>query len=286
MTALVGQDGLGIADGAGEEVWLGAPRPRSLSWSRAPKWVRRLLGPVLLIALWQVLASVGVIDDRTLASPLTVVHTVGTLIGTHELQDALEASLHRVVIGLSLGTAVGLVLALISGLTSLGQDVIDGPIQIMRSLPILALVPLFIVWFGIGDEAKELLIAFGVMFPVYINTHAAITGIDPRLLEVAKTLRMGRGEVLRRIILPGAVPGFVVGFRFAAAVAWLILVVSEQVNANSGLGYMMNQAQILYQTNVIVVGLATYGALGLTSDTIIRAIERRVTTWRPSPAMR
>jgi sulfonate transport system permease protein len=248
--------------------------------------VRRLLGPVLLILLWQVLSWVGVIDDRTLASPVTVVHTTAHLIHTGELQSALWASLHRVVIGLTLGTVTGLVLALASGLTEIGQDVIDGPIQILRALPILALVPLFIVWFGIGEEAKELLIAFGVMFPVYINTHAAITGIDPRLLEVTKTLRLRRSEVLRRVILPGAVPGFVVGFRVAAAVAWLILVVSEQVNANSGIGYMMNEAQILFQTNVIVVGLVTYGALGLASDTIIRAIERRVTRWKPSPAAR
>jgi sulfonate transport system permease protein len=251
-----------------------------------PRWVRRLLGPVVLILLWQVLAWLGVVDDRTLASPITVVHTIGHLINTGELQSALWASLHRVVIGLSLGTAFGLTLALVSGLIGIGEDLVDGPMQILRALPILALVPLFIVWFGIGEEAKELLIAFGVMFPVYINTHAAITGIDPRLLEVSKTLRLSRSEVLRRVILPGAVPGFVVGFRLAAAVAWLILVVSEQVNANSGLGYMMNQAQILFQTNVIVVGLVAYGALGLASDTIIRAIERRVTRWKPSPVAR
>ncbi len=268
------------------EVWLGAPRPRRLAWSRVPRSLRRFLGPVLLLILWQVASWTGLIDQQNLAGPVTVVRTAVDLIQNGELQSALLASLHRVAIGLSLGTAFGLTLALIAGLIGVGEDLVDGPMQIARALPILALVPLDIVWFGIGEQAKVLLIAFGVTFPIYINTHAAIKGIDPRLLEVTKTLRLRRTEVLRRIILPGAVGGFVVGFRFAAAVAWLILVVSEQVNANSGLGYMMNQAQVLDQTKVILVGLAAYGILGLTSDTVIRAIERRVTTWRPSLAPR
>ena len=185
-------------------------------------------------------------------------------------------------IGLTLGTAVGLTLAVLSGLSAIGEDVVDGPMQVLRALPILALVPLDIVWFGIGESAKEFLIAFGVAFPIYINTHAAIRGIDPGLVELATTLRMSRWQVLRRIVLPGALPGFIVGFRFAAAAAWLILVVSEQVNANSGIGYLMNQAQVLDETNVIIVGLVVYGILGLSSDTIIRTIERRALRWRPT----
>lgn len=270
--------------GADEELWRGPARPRRLAWKRVPRSLRRLLGPVVLLAVWEAASLLGLIDNQTLAGPGTVISTAGHLIQSGELQQALLASLHRVVIGLSLGTAFGLALALISGLTSIGEDLVDGPMQILRALPILALVPLDIVWFGIGEQAKDLLIAFGVAFPVYINTHAAIRGIDPRLVELSRTLRLRRSEVLRRIVLPGAIPGFVVGFRFAAAVAWLILVVSEQVNANSGLGYMMNQAQVLDQTNVILVGLVTYGILGLTSDTLIRLLERRVTTWRPSLA--
>jgi sulfonate transport system permease protein len=269
---------------ADEEVWLGPAVPRRLAWKRVPRPVRRLLGPVVLLAVWELASVLGLIDNQTLAGPGTVISTAGHLIRIGELQQALLASLHRVAIGLALGTLAGLVLALISALTGLGEDLFDGPMQILRALPILALVPLDIVWFGIGEEAKEFLIAFGVAFPIYINTHAAIKGIDPRLTELAATLRLKRREVLRRIVLPGALPGFIVGFRFAAAIAWLILVVSEQVNANSGLGYMMNQAQVLDQTNVILVGLVAYGILGLTSDTLIRMLERRVTTWRPSTA--
>jgi sulfonate transport system permease protein len=269
-----------------QEVWHGPALPRRLAWKRIPRPVRRLLGPVVLLAGWELASAAGLIDNQTLAGPATVISTAGYLIRTGELQQALLASLHRVAVGLSLGTAAGVVLALISGLSGFGEDLVDGPMQILRALPILALVPLDIVWFGIGEQAKEFLIAFGVAFPVYVNTHAAIRGIDPGLIELSATLRLRRREVLRRMVLPGALPGFIVGFRFAAAIAWLILVVSEQVNANSGLGYMMNQAQVLDQTNVIMVGLLTYGLLGLTSDTIIRMLERRLTTWRPSLAGR
>jgi sulfonate transport system permease protein len=270
--------------GADEELWHGPALPRRLAWQRLPRPVRRLLGPIVLLAAWELASVLGLLNNQMLAGPGAVISTAVQLIQTGELQGALLASLQRVAIGLSIGTAFGLILALVSGLISLGEDLIDGPMQILRALPILALVPLDIVWFGIGEEAKDLLIAFGVAFPIYINTYAAIRGIDPKLIELSRTLRLRRWEVLRRIVLPGAIPGFIVGFRFAAAVAWLILVVVEQVNANSGLGYMMNQAQVLDQTNVILVGLLIYGLLGLTSDTLIRFLERRVTTWRPSVA--
>lgn len=237
---------------------------------------------MLLIGLWELASAVGWISTQKLAGPGTVVTTAGHLIGTGELQRNLLVSVHRVAIGLSVGTLVGVTLALIAGLVSLGEDVVDGPMQVLRALPILALVPLDIVWFGIDETAKDVLIAFGVAFPIYINTHAAIRGIDPRLIELSRTLRLGRRDLLRRIVFPGALPGFFVGLRFAAAAAWLILVVSEQFNANSGIGYLMNQAQVLDQTNVILVGLAAYGILGFSSDALIRTIERRVTSWRPT----
>ena len=267
-----------------EESWSGSPPAPRWTWSRLPAPARRLLGPLILIGLWAGVTAAGWVDEQRLARPGTVITTAGHLIANGELQRNLLVSVHRVAIGLAVGTLVGLTLALISGLIRLGEDVVDGPMQVARALPILALVPLDIVWFGIGETAKDVLIAFGVAFPIYINTHAAIRGIDPGLIELTRTLRLRRREILRRIVLPGALPGFVVGLRFATAAAWLILVVSEQFNANSGIGYLMNQAQVLDETNVILVGLVAYGILGFCSDALIRAAERRVTTWRPNSA--
>ncbi|MEX5633231.1 ABC transporter permease [Parafrankia sp. FMc2] len=241
-----------------------------------PKWLRRLLGPALLVAIWQVGSSTGWIREDVLAGPWTVLHTGYSLAADGTLGDNLVISLRRVALGLALGVTV----ALVSGLFQLGEDLVDAPVQILRAVPILGLVPLAIVWFGIGEEVKVFLVALGTAFPVYINTFAAIRGVDGRFVELAHTVRLGRLGLIRRVVLPGALPGFLVGLRFALTISWLILVVSEQINASSGIGYLMDQARTFGQTDIIVVGLAVYGVLGLLSDALVRLLERRTLVWR------
>lgn len=245
-----------------------------------PKWLRRLLGPVLLVAFWQVGSSTGLIQSDILAGPWTVLHTGYTLAADGTLGHNLVISLRRVALGLLIGVVAAVVLALISGLFQLGEDLVDAPVQILRAIPILGLVPLAILWFGIGEQVKVFLVALGTAFPVYINTFAAIRGVDGRFVELARTVRLGRLGLIRRVVLPGALPGFLVGLRFAFTISWLILVVSEQVNASSGIGYLMDQARTFGQTDVIVVGLAVYGVLGLLSDALVRLLERRALAWR------
>jgi sulfonate transport system permease protein len=241
---------------------------------------RRLIGIVLLIAVWEVLSVTGVLSPQTLASPANVLSTGRHLIADGELQSNLWVSLHRVFWGLLLGVSLGLVLAIFSGLSHIGEAVVDGPMQIFRALPILALQPLFIVWFGIGEEMKIVLIAFAVAFPVYVNTYAGIRGVDQRFVELAHGVRLNRRQLIRRVVLPGALPNFLVGLRFSLAIAWLVLILSEEVNATSGIGYMITQAGLYGETNVIVVGLAVYGVLGLLSDLIVRFLERHALAWR------
>ena len=141
-------------------------------------------------------------------------------------------------------------------------------------------MPLAIVWFGIGEEVKILLVAIAVMFPIYLNTNAAIRGVDHRYVDLAQTVGLGRTALIRRVILPGALPGFFTGLRFSVAIAWLVLVVSEQINAAEGIGALMTQARGLGQTDVIMVGLVVYAAFGLISDIIVRFVERKALTWR------
>ncbi|OHV35241.1 MULTISPECIES: ABC transporter permease [Pseudofrankia] len=245
-----------------------------------PPWLRRLLGPVLLLALWQVGSATGVIASNILAGPWTVLHTGYDLAADGTLHHNLLISLRRVALGLVLGVGVALVLAVAAGIFRLGEDVIDAPMQILRAVPILGLVPLAILWFGIGEQVKIFLVALGTAFPVYINTFAAIRGVDARYMELARTVRLSRAAVIRRVVLPGALPGFLVGLRFAFTVSWLVLVVSEQINASSGIGYLMDQARTFGQTDVIVVGLAVYGLLGLLSDGLVRLLERHALAWR------
>jgi sulfonate transport system permease protein len=252
------------------------------AWRRLPTGVERLLGVVLLIGAWQLASNVGLIDEQTLAGPATVVRSGWHLLQDGTLQSAIWVSLQRVLEGVAIGVPIALALALIAGLSRLGEDVVDAPLQMLRFLPIIGLQPLIVLWFGIGNTAKVSLIVFGVIFPVYINTFAAIRAIEPRHFELAQSVGLGRFATIRRIVLPGALPGFLVGLRMAAAVAWLILVFAEQINATNGIGYLMIHAQEFFQTEIIVVGLAVYAVLGLLSDALVRLLERRTLQWRAS----
>ncbi len=171
-------------------------------------------------------------------------------------------------------------LALVSGLSRIGEAIVDGPVQIKRSIPNLALLPLLLLWFGIDERMKIITIALGVLIPIYIHTHNGLRSIDSRYAELSETVRLGHGAFIGRVILPGALPGFLLGMRFAVTSAWLSLVVVEQVNATNGIGYMMQLAGSYGQTDVIIVGLVLYGLLGLISDGIVRIVQRRALSWR------
>ena len=258
---------------------VGDARRRRRSW-HVPRWVRRLSGPVLIVAIWQIVSEAGYLDPRTLAPPSTVLSTGWDLISSGELQEHLLISLQRVLIGLALGVAVGLTLAIVAGLFRIGEVLVDPTIQVLRATPVVAITPLIILWLGIGEAPKVAMIAIGVAFPVYINTYAAIRGVDSKLAETATTFGVTKLGFVKDVMIPGAVPGFLVGLRFSLAIAWLILVFSEQINASSGIGYLMNEARAFFRTDIIVVGLIIYGVLGLVSDAIVRLLERRLLSWR------
>ncbi|GAA1517804.1 ABC transporter permease [Nocardioides humi] len=238
------------------------------------------LGPLLLVALWFLASWTGVLDPRTLSEPWVVVSTAGDLIESGRLQEALRVSAVRAFAGLGLGIAVGLVLALVSGLSRVGEALIDGPVQVKRAIPSLALMPLLILWLGIGEEMKIITIAIGVAIPIYIHTHNGLRGIDGRYVELAETADLSRSRFVRHVVLPGATPGFLLGLRFAVTTSLLSLVVVEQINATSGIGHLITLASSYGQTEIIVVGLVVYALLGLIADGTVRLIERKALSWR------
>ena len=240
----------------------------------------RWISPLALLALWQLLSSSGVLDPRTLEAPTVIVSTAWDLIDSGELPEALLVSLRRAMAGLLIGTVAAVVLGTLAGLTRLGDALVDPPMQMVRTLPLFGLIPLFILWFGIGETPKIALVAIGVVIPLYLNLVAALRGIDPDLREVAATLRLTRREQARHVIVPGAMPGALVGFRQSLGVAWLALIVAEQINASAGLGYMINNARDFLRTDIVVVGLLAYAILGLLTDAIVRGFERRALRWR------
>lgn len=243
---------------------------------------QRFVVPLLIIAVWQGLDSFGLINARLMPSPVTVAESFWTLLVTGQLLGNLWVSLLRVTAGLGIGVALGTTLGLCAGLSRLGEDTVDATLQMLRTLPHLALIPLFILWFGIGETPKVALIALGSLFPVYLNLFAGIRSVDRKLVEAVSTIDLSRSGIIWHVILPGALPSFLVGLRYAVGIAWLTLVVAEQVNANSGIGYLVMNARDFLETDVIFVGLIIYALLGLATDQLLRAIERRALVWRPS----
>jgi sulfonate transport system permease protein len=239
-----------------------------------------LLGPGLLLLYWSVFAYTGLLDPRILPAPWATLATARDLTLDGRLPANLAVSALRAGEGLVFGVAAGLAVALVSGLSRLGGYVLDPLVQMKRSIPALALIPLLILWLGIGETMKVAIIAISVFVPVYLQTHAALRATELKHLELAETLRLGRWGFVRHVVLPGALPGFLLGLRFAVLGAWVALVVVEQVNATSGIGYMINLARTYAQTDVIVVGLVVYALLGLGSDAAVRFAEARLIGWR------
>jgi sulfonate transport system permease protein len=268
--------------GGGADIRLTRPSParRRRSPVRIPRLARRVLGPVAVLGLWQLVCSAGLFTSVEVAPPLAVVDAARELWAQGVLQSNLLISLERVAEGLTLGVLAGTALAVACGLFWLGEDLLDPVIQAARAVPILGLVPLVIIWFGVGEAPKVFLIALGCVFPVYINTYAAIRGVDVKLVEAGQTFGLNRRGLVRRVILPGALPGFLVGLRFALVGSWIIDVVAEEINAQSGLGYLINQAQTTDRTDIMFLCLAIYAVLGLLADALIRFLEHRLLAWR------
>ncbi len=252
---------------------------RPVTW-RIPRLARRVVGPVAVLGLWQLVCSLGTFTSVEVASPVAVTQAARGLWAQGVLQSNLLISLQRVAEGLVLGVAAGVFLAVVCGLFWAGEDLLDPVIQAARAVPILGLVPLVIIWFGVGEAPKVFLIALGCLFPVYINAYAAIRGVDMKLVEAGQTFGLTRWGLVRRVILPGALPGCLVGLRFALVGSWIVDVVAEEINAQSGLGYLISQAQTTNRTDIMFLCLAIYAVLGVLADAIVRLLERTLLAWR------
>ncbi|WP_329310274.1 ABC transporter permease [Streptomyces sp. NBC_01262] len=256
--------------------------PVSARRRSVPRWLRRPVVPLLLLGLWQVLSSTGALDPTVLASPGTVARAAADLVSSGQLPTAMGVSLRRVLAGLAIGGVAGTGLALVAGLSRLGEDTVDATVQMLRTVPFVGLIPLLIIWLGIGEAPKIALISLGVTFPLYLNVYAGIRGVDEQLVEAGSSLGLSRWGLVRHVVLPGALPGLMTGLRYALATSWLALIFGEQINADAGIGFLLNQAREFYRTDQIVVCLVIYALLGLTADAVVRTLERLLLQWRPT----
>ena len=244
------------------------------------RFARRAVVPLSILVLWQFLASHGYINRRFSSSPYDVALSLWSLASSGQLQKHLGVSLWRALLGLGFGSLAALVAGAVAGLSKIGEDALDSTIQALRTLPFLGLVPLFILWFGLGETSRVLLVAMGSFFPIYLNVFKGIRGVDERLIELARGYKLGRWQLLRDVVLPAALPSALIGFRYAIGVSWLSLVVAEQINSSSGLGWLIVQANELAQTSVIITALAIYAVIGVLADAIGRLIEMRALRWQ------
>lgn len=238
--------------------------------------------PVLLVVAWEIASRSGVLSTRLLPPPSGVAVAFWNSLTDGSLIKHAAISTERALKGLLIGGGIGFVLGVVAGISRTAETVFDSSMQMLRNVPHLAIIPLVILWFGIGETAKIFLVAIGSAFPIYLNTFHGIRNVEPRLIEMARVYGLGPWALFWRVILPGAMPSILVGLRFALGIMWLTLIVAETISASSGIGYMTMNAREFLQTDVVLMGIIVYALLGKLADAITRRAERRLLAWHPA----
>lgn len=255
-------------------------------WSRdtAAGFYRRLqpwLVPLVLLGAWQLASAQGWLASRVLPEPRAVLLAFWQLLLSGELLQHTWVSTGRALGGLAIGGSLGLGLGLLTGTFRTSETLLDSSLQMLRNIPPLALIPLVILWFGIDESAKLFLVAFGVFFPIYLNTFHGIRAVDKGLIEMARSYGLSGWALYRQVILPGALPNILVGLRFSLGLMWVLLIVAETLSAQAGIGYLTMNAREFLQTDVVLVGILLYALLGKLADVVARGLERWWLRWHP-----
>ncbi|MET3855025.1 MULTISPECIES: ABC transporter permease subunit [unclassified Rhizobium] len=237
--------------------------------------------PVTIVICWQIASSAGFISSRIMPSPADVAVAFWSTTISGQLPHDVLVSAGRAFAGLLVGGAIGFLLGIANGVSKVSEQLTDTTLQMLRTIPHLAMIPLVILWFGIGEESKLFLTSLGVLFPVYLNTYHGVRNVDRDLIEMGRVYGMGSWTLFRKVIFPGALPSIFVGLRYALGIMWLTLIVSESIAASSGIGHMANNAREFMMTDVVVLALVIYAVLGKLADVVARALERRALTWNP-----
>ncbi len=235
--------------------------------------------PLIVVLVWEAASRAGGLSPQVLPAPSRVFGTAIELIQQGKLLSDLAVSLLRAATGFVIGAGIGFSLGTLVGFSRLAEAALDRSIQMIRAIPFLALLPLVIVWFGVDEGGKIFLVALGVSFPIYINTVLGIRQVDPKLIELGRVLGLSTPKLIRRIVLPGALPSILTGVRYSLATAWLALVVAETIATSSGIGFLAMDAREFLRTDVIVLAIVIYALIGVLADSIARLLERRLLAW-------
>lgn len=238
--------------------------------------------PVVVLIAWQSLGSVGILPAQLFSSPLLIVTTFIDLVRSGEMGMHLQISLTRALLGFALGGFLGLLLGVIVGMQKKSEEYLNPSIQMLRTVPLLAITPLFIMWFGFGELSKVLLIALGAFFPLYLQTFLGLRNVDKKLYDVARILEFSRLEQITKLMIPAALPNILLGIRLALSAAWMCLVVAELLGADRGVGFMIQDARSFMQTDVVFVGIIIFALAGKISDSFVRFLENHLLKWQDS----
>ncbi|WP_405020149.1 ABC transporter permease [Kitasatospora sp. NBC_00070] len=264
-----------------------APKPRTTRPRRPGLALGlRTLGPVVVLIAWYAASATGVLTDDLLASPGAVLQALGELWSSGQLGDALAVSLTRAGSGLLIGASIGLTLGVLTGFSRLGEELLDSSVQLLRTIPFLSLVPLFMVWFGIGETARVVLIAVATSFPMYVSAAGGVRNTDRKLVEAMRSFGVGRLALVREVVLPGALPALLSGLRLSMTLSVIALIAAEEINSTAGIGYLMSTAQEYSRTDILTVCILVYALVGLLADGVVRLLERLLMPWRTQGAAR
>lgn len=248
----------------------------------AAAWQRRLKGlaiPLLAIALLETVVRIGWLPSHQMPAPSEILLTLQDL-ASSSLWSHIGASSARVFSGFAIGAGLALLIAAWVGLSREAEAYLEPTFAALRAIPSLAWVPLLLLWLGIDETSKVVLIAIGAFFPVYLNAVAAIRNIDRKLVEVGQMYGFGPVRLARRILLPAALPGLFTGLRSGLSLAWMFLVAAELIAATKGLGYLLTDGRETSRPDVVLASIIVLALLGKVSDGLLAALEKRYLAWR------
>jgi sulfonate transport system permease protein len=261
------------------------PAPRA----SLARWVRPTLGlllPVALAVAWELAVRSGLSNGRLVPPPSVIWQTFSDLAATGELQRHALATLWRVAWGFVLGVAAGTLVGAITGYSGLTHRLLDPSLQALRAIPSIAWVPLFILWFGIFEASKIILIAVGVFFPVYLGVMGAVISVDRKIVEVGRAFRLSGAAMVRRILLPAVMPAYVISLRAGLGLGWMFVVAAEFLGASTGLGFLLIDGQQLGKPAQIVAAIVAFAILGKCTDWLIALIAAPFLHWEDRFARR